>query len=209
MNNLLTKLTSTAAATVALSVALALDAPKTNAASYNLSWEGNDGYTAEGMFSFDDQFLGQIITKNELSDFMISFFNPDTTLLASFDYDFPNPDTSGEFNFNFDSATGTIFQTGSFDTPMGFDLGIDFFANELGVDFYTSNGDTGFPPVGTIVLDESLSPQGCLTFPSPNCTRFDTGGELVATEKIVPEPSSMLGLLALGFLGAISAFKRK
>ena len=161
------------------------------------------------MFSFDDQFLGQIITKDELSDFMISFFNPDTTLLASFDYDFPNPDTSGEFNFNFDSATGIILQTGSFDTPTGFDLGIDFLANELGVDFYTSNGDSGFPPVGTIILDESLVPQGCLIFPSPgDCIRYDTGGELVATEK-VPEPSSMLGLLAFGALGAISAFKRK
>lgn len=212
MKSIVTKIAATVTTSAALSVAIAVDAPKAEAASYNLSWTGNGDFTAEGMFSFDDDFLGGLVTATELDDFMISFFDPAGMELATFDYDFPNPDTSGEFNFNFDSATGEILQIGDFESADGFDLGIDFEGDETGLDFYTSDGAEGFPPVGTIILDNNLTPQGCElgTNASPtDCTTLDIGGELVATQKSVPEPASILGLLAVGAMGVTSALKKK
>ncbi|MEQ9235382.1 PEP-CTERM sorting domain-containing protein [Coleofasciculus sp. E2-BRE-01] len=212
MKSIVTKIAATVATSAALSVAIAVDAPKAEAASYNLSWTGDSGFTAEGMFSFDDSFLGGLVTATELDDFMISFLDPAGMELATFDYDFPAPDTSGEFNFNFDSATGNILQLGSFDTSDGFDLGTDFDNGDLGIDFYTSDGDEGFPSVGTIILDNNLTPMGCgagtNALPS-DCETLDIGGELVATQKSVPEPASILGLLTVGALGATSALKKK
>lgn len=42
-----------------------------------------------------------------------------------------------------------------------------------------------------------------------DCETLDIGGELVATQKSVPEPASILGLLTVGALGATSALKKK
>ncbi|MGK7938775.1 MAG: PEP-CTERM sorting domain-containing protein [Crocosphaera sp.] len=209
MRKIATRISATVAISAGLCAVVAVNSLDANAATYNLSWEGNSGYTAEGMFSFDDVFLGEVVTVNELDNLMISFFDPTGGALASFNY--PDPPSNSELNFNFNSATGEILQSGGYEDADGFDLGIDFLANELGLDFYTSDGFEGFPPVGTIVLDNNLTPQGCElgTAASPtDCEILDTGGVFVATEK-VPEPASMLGLLALGAMGVTSSLKKK
>jgi len=93
--------------------------------------------------------------------------------LQEFDYDFPNPDTSGEFNFNFDSATDTVLQSGESDSDEGFDLGIDFAAGETGTSFFTGDDDAPGFPAGIIALGDTNTPFS--TDP------LDQGGELIAS----------------------------
>jgi len=211
MKTFVTKLTAIAATSAALSIAVSFNASKADAAMFNLNWQGSGGYSATGSFSFDDALQGQLITKNELDSLNISFFDASNTLLQSFNY--ANPASDTEFNFNFNSATGTILQSGAYASPTGVDLGIGFFAGETGIDFYTSDGNAtiGAPPVGTLILENDLAAGACATFPATGCERLSTGGTLVASvvTTAVPEPTSVLGLLALGAIGAGSAFKKK
>ncbi|MBU7584717.1 MAG: PEP-CTERM sorting domain-containing protein [Nostoc sp. TH1S01] len=200
MNRLFTQIKATVAVAAVTSLATVINIPQADAASYDLSWLGGQGYSARGNFSFDDSLLGSVVTRDQLSDFKIAFFDPAGTLLQSFDYDFPNPNSS--FNFNFDTVARTVLQTGNFDTPNGFDLGIDFATEVTGISFYTYvNPEQGLPNA-TIFLKDDLSPEVCSTF--PNC-RLDVGGQLTATA--VPEPSAILGLLVAGSLGRF--FKKK
>ncbi|GBE91487.1 PEP-CTERM sorting domain-containing protein [Nostoc cycadae] len=200
MNRFFTQFKATLAVAAVTSLATVINIPQADAASYDLSWLGGQGYSARGNFSFDDSFLGGVVTRNELSDFTIAFFDPTGSLLQSFDYDFPNPNSS--FNFNFDTVSRTVLQTGNFDTSNGFDLGIDFATEVTGLSFYTYvNPEQGLPNA-TIFLKDDLSAEVCSTF--PNC-RLDVGGQLTATA--VPEPSTILGLLVAGSLSRF--FKKK
>ena len=139
---------------------------------YDLSWEGENGYTMKGFFSFSSELEGSIINENNLIDMQLTFFEPDGSLLQVFDYDFPNPDNSGEFNFNFDSATDTVIQSGESDTDTGFDLGIDFAGGETGIGFFTGDDDQPAFPAGIIALANT-------NFPNPS-DPLDHGGELIA-----------------------------
>ncbi|MBE9210860.1 PEP-CTERM sorting domain-containing protein [Nostoc sp. LEGE 06077] len=198
MNKFFTQIKATVAVAVVTSLATVINISQADAASFDLSWLGLQGYSARGNFTFDDSFLGSVVTRNELSDFNISFFDPTGALLQSFDYDFPNPNSS--FNFNFDTVSRTVLQTGNFDTTNGFDLGIDFATEVTGLSFYTFvNSDQGVPNT-TIFLKDDLSPEACTV---PNC-RLDIGGQLTATA--VPEPSAILGLLVAG---SLSQFLKK
>ena len=143
---------------------------------YNLQWTGDNGYHVDGFFSFDSDLKGSLITENELKDLQLAFYNPSDELIQVFDYDFPNPDTSGEFNFNFDSATDTVLQSGDSDGETGFDLGIDFGAGESGIDFFSGEDDLpipGLPPGGTIGLSDANPPL--------SSDQLDRGGELIAS----------------------------
>lgn len=205
MKTFVTKLTALAATSAALSIAVSINAPKADAAMFNLSWQGSDSYSATGSFSFDDALQGQLIAKNELDSFNISFFDASNTLLQSFNYS--NPASEPELNFNFNSATGTILQSGTYDSATGFDLGINYNVGQTGLDFYTASGAASYP-LGTIILEDNLAPQGCdIDAPPGLCNTLSSGGTLVATA--VPEPTAVLGLLALGAIGAGSAFKKK
>lgn len=192
-----------AATSVALLSALGLPAHQAQAAliSYNLSWTGDAGYSMTGMFGFDDQSIPAtgIITKNELEFMMLSFFDPNGMLLQDFNYNFP---ISGEFNFNFDTATETVLQSGESDSPTGFDLGIDFSAGEMGIGFFSGEPDIGIPPGQvTLSLDNTQGPG--------SSTTLDQNGTVVAQRK-TPEPSSVLGLLAIGTFGlGANLFRQK
>lgn len=201
MKNIFTRITAIAAASAAISVALTANAPKAEAADYDLFWEGNNDYSATGFFSFSDDLLGDLITEDDLSDFSLSIFNPAGTLLQAFDFD----SVEGEFNFNFDSATGTVLQTGGFDTSTGFDFGIDFGGGETGIDFYTASSLGTFPD-GTIILEEILVP---FAEDPGEFVGLDYGGTLIAQSKSIPEPASISVLLAFGALGATSTLKKK
>ncbi|MEC4984751.1 MAG: hypothetical protein SAJ37_18150 [Oscillatoria sp. PMC 1068.18] len=131
--------------------------------TYNLSWEGDGGYTASGSFTYDQQNVGNTVNEDNLEDFQITFFSPEGEEIDSFDYDFPNPDPSGEFNFQFDTLTETVLQSSDFNTEAGFDLGVDS-GTQFGVDFYTLGGI-------------SLSELGEETF-----VQLDEGGVLLAID---------------------------
>ena len=146
--------------------------PEIDDITYDLSWEGENGYTMKGLFSFSSELEGSLITEDDLTDMQLAFFEPDGTLLQVFDYDFPNPDTSGEFNFNFDSAIDRVLRSGESDTDTGFDLGIDFEGGETGISFFTGDDDAPGFPAGIIALGDTSTPFS--TDP------LDRGGEVVA-----------------------------
>lgn len=196
MKSICNQIKASVAIAAVTSMATLVNIPSAEAALYGLSWTGNQGYSAQGQFSYDDDLFGTVITRDELTDFRISFFDPTGNLLQNFNYDFPNPNSS--FNFNFDTLTETVLQTGNFDTPNGFDLGIDFATQVTGLSFYTYvNPDQGLP-TATIFLKDDLSPEVCDTF--PNC-RLDLGGQLTATA--IPEPGVIFGLLMVGSLSRV------
>lgn len=196
MKSIRNQIKATVAVAAFSSIATLINVSSADAASYQIDWLGDQGYSAKGQFSYDDNFLGSIVTKDQLTDFAISFFNPEGSLLQNFNYDFPQSDST--FNFNFDTVTETILQTGNFDTSNGFDLGIDFARDVTGLNFYTYlNTEQGLP-TAKIFLKDDLSPEVCDTY--PNC-RLDLGGELTATA--IPEPSAIFGLLVLGLMNKV------
>ncbi|OYD87005.1 PEP-CTERM sorting domain-containing protein [Nostoc sp. 'Peltigera membranacea cyanobiont' 213] len=196
MKSIRNQIKATVAVVAFSSMASLINAPNADAASFELDWRGDKGYSAKGQFSYDDNLLGSIVTKEQLTNFGISFFNPQGTLLQTFNYDFPQSDSS--FNFNFDPVTKTVLQTGSFDATNGFDLGIDFATDVTGLDFYTYlNAEQGLP-TAKIFLKDDLSPEVCNTY--PDC-RLDLGGKLTATA--IPEPGAIFGLLVLSLMNRV------
>lgn len=119
--------------------------------SFDLFWSGDRGYFAIGEFSYDADLNGSIITRENLSDLKISFFDPNNFLVGHFDYDFPLPPEE-EFLFTFDSSNQTLIQSGNFDQPDGLDLGINF-TRETGLDFITFFDERNNPPSLEINLD--------------------------------------------------------
>ena len=215
MKNLLsrtmTKISSTFSGAV-LAFTFLASGPSAQAAlvSHNLFWTGDAGYSMTGMFGFDDQSIpvDGIIRKDELEFMMISFFDPSDVLLQEFNYDFPEPDTSGEFSFNFNTVTREVIQSGFPIGEEGLDLGIDNSSlTETGLDFYSCRGDAvfegecRFSSLGEgIILQQNNVEGACFNFPNSDCVDLDGGGVVTAELKIVPEPNSLVGLLALGFL---------
>lgn len=190
------KATVAVAAFSSMSMATLIHVPSADAASFELNWLGDKGYSAKGQFGYDDSLEGSIVTKDQLTDFAISFFDPQGTMLQNFNYDFPQTDST--FNFNFDTVTKTVLQTDNFDTSNGFDLGIDFATDVEGLDFYTYlNAEQGLP-TAKIFLKDDLSPEVCDTY--PDC-RLDLGGQLTATA--IPEPGAISGLLVVGLLSRV------
>ncbi|WP_236144506.1 PEP-CTERM sorting domain-containing protein [Nostoc sp. CMAA1605] len=196
MKSICNRITANVAVIAVTSMAALFNVESADAAAFKLDWRGDQGYTATGEFSYDDIYQGSVISKDQLSEFAISFFDPNGNLLQAFNYSLPNPaDTS--FNFNFDTVTKKVLQTGNFDTANGFDLGIDFNSTVSGLDFYTYlNPEEGLE-TARIFLKDDLSPEVCDTF--PNC-RLDNGGQLTAT--LIPEPGAILGLLAVASIGS-------
>ncbi len=191
------------------------------AATFDLSWTGQTlGYTAEGRFSFDDASIpgDGIIRADDVTAFDIAFFTPEGTLMEAFT---DNQTTEG-FNFNFDTTTGEVLQTGRWDTPTGINIGgvreeqLNFFsvpnpkADLFGDDtpsphvHLTDWGDD-YPdlPVG---FDRGARPHLDVAF--FNRTQAEVladptagdalGQRLVATQ--VPEPAAWLGLGAIALV---------
>ena len=67
--------------------------------NYNLEWEGLNEYSATGMFSYDDASAAgdNLIDKSELTDLMLTVFDP--TLLALGTFDLSNQSSLWSFNF--------------------------------------------------------------------------------------------------------------
>jgi hypothetical protein len=190
MNNLLTRFTATAAATLALSV---VSTQQVQAISFNFNWQGNAGYSARGMFGYDETTAPTIISEsgagatNNLQFLMVSFFDPANNPLQSFNTVTNGVSQSPFFNFNFNTSTQTLF--GAFDVGGGtFVIGEQFFQGTIG---------------GLLELKQDVDQMGAsIVLDSQN------PGVITVTEK-TPEPTSVLGLLALAGLGAGSVLRKK
>ena len=190
MKNILTKLAATAVTSAILSVASGQEA---QAISFNFDWQGDGGYSAKGMFSYDETTAPAIISEtgagatNNLESLMVSFFDPSNNPLQSFNTVSNGVSESPFFNFNFDTSTQTLF--GAFNVGGGTGvIGEQFFSGTIGSLFRLRQD---VDQMGTsIELDRN-------------------SGAITVTAKSVPEPTSILGLLALGAMGAGSILKKK
>jgi hypothetical protein len=151
--------------------------------SYNMDWTGNSGFSMTGMFSFDDEDItpGNLITENELNSFMISFFDPSSSPLKS--YDLTTVD-AGVFNFNFETDTELIRQSGLPDDDFNFTAG-------------------GVFPTDVLLVSEHFCPTtGAGLFTSPGfcqTDQLDQGGRINASRRI-PTPAT-LALFGIGLAG--------
>ena len=194
-------------------LAIALPA---EAVTFQLNWEGQTlGYSAQGSFSYDELAVPTdgIVRSNDLDDFDISFFTPEQVLMESF---FDNNLTTPGFNFNFDTTTGEILQSGRWDTPEGINVGgirgeeLNFFsAPNPKADLFDGEGPNPHVHLTDWGEDYPELPLGLTRGARPHLdiafftrTRAEVladpdagsalGQKLVATQ--VPEPTALLGL---------------
>ncbi|MEL6385594.1 MAG: PEP-CTERM sorting domain-containing protein [Cyanobacteria bacterium J06626_18] len=188
------------------------------AATFDLNWTGQTlGYTAEGRFSFDDASIpgDGIIRADDITTFDIAFFTPEGMLMEAFA---DNQTTEG-FNFNFDTTTGEILQTGRWDTPTGINIGgvreeqLNFFSvpnpkADLFEDdtpsphVHLTDWGNDYPDL-SVGFDRGTRPHLDVAFFNrtqaevlANPTASDALGQpLVATQ--VPEPAAWFGLGAI------------
>jgi hypothetical protein len=189
MQNLLTKLSAATALAAALSSTIV---PQAEAITFNFHWEGDAGYTVQGEFGYDETTAPTIISEsgagatNTLDFLSVSFFDPSGNLTQSFNTVSGGVSQSIFFQFNFDTSTHTLF--GDFNVGGGTGvIGEQFFSGTIG---------------SLLRLRQDVDQQGT----SIELDRQDPGE---ITVKKTPEPTSMLGLLALGALGAGSMISKK
>jgi hypothetical protein len=172
---------------VALSIALTAAVPA-QAVVFNIGWNGNTGYSAKGSFSYDENTAPTTFSEsgpgatNFLRSLNISFFNPVNNLIATYDNVVNGNSTGQYFKFNFNTVTQKIF-------------GIIDLGGEVAGDTYLS---------GTVNSNFSLFqvPQSGADFVIDS----NSGAIAVTT---VPEPSPILGILALSALGITYRIKRQ
>jgi hypothetical protein len=189
MPNLLTKLSAATVLAATLSNGIV---PQAEAITFNFHWEGDAGYTMQGEFGYDETTAPIIISEsgagptNVLDFLTVSFFDPSGNLTQSFNTVTGGISQSSFFAFNFNTTTHTLF--GNFNVGGGTGvIGEQFFTGTIG---------------GLLELRQDVDQVN-----ASNLLDSQNPGEI--TVKKTPEPSSMLGLLALGALGAGSMVNRK
>jgi len=177
-----------AASSAALSL-LTIAAGSAQAITFELDWTGQEGYSAQGSFSYDETQGYNIVTQAQLDSFTVAFFDPFGNQLANYidnhlSYEF--------FNFNFDTTTKTVQQTGGANTSTGVDLGLFPGGFRL---FSASHGD---PHLHLSIIDEDGTSGGLDVL-------FDENG-LVANK--VPEPATVSALTIFGLAALLMKKKR-
>lgn len=221
----------TTLSTAALSATLGLSAATpAEAVTFRLDWTGQTlGYRASGRFSYDEAATPEdgVIRAQNLDSFDIAFFTPNQQLIAAFP---DNHLTTDGFNFNFDSATGEILQTGRYDTPTGISVGgerekaLNFFSapNPKAALFATDapsphvhltdwaneypDLSVGFTRGARPHLDIAFFTRTRAEVLADSTAGSELGQKLTATA--VPEPSTWLGLGAASVL-MIAACRRQ
>ncbi|HAC66147.1 MAG TPA: PEP-CTERM sorting domain-containing protein [Cyanothece sp. UBA12306] len=199
------------------------------AITFNLHWTGQTlGYQLKGSFSYNEnQVNGDgIVRQEDLTSFDIAFIDPNGNIFKEF---FDNHLTSSDFNFNFDTNTKQILQTGEWNEPNGISIGgmrtqgVNFFSKPDPVaDLFPNDND----PSPHVHLTDWASefpnlPEGFTRGARPHLdvafftrTRAEVlddpnageelGQRLIATQ--VPEST---GIWGLGILGLSSLWVRK
>ena len=97
--------------------------PPTEEATFDFEWTGQvAGFSIEGTFGYDasQTYEDGIVREADLTDFDVSFFDPDGNLLRTYE---DNHLTFPEFNFAFDTETQEILQDGYFLGSEGINIG--------------------------------------------------------------------------------------
>jgi hypothetical protein len=98
-------------AIIVSSLAIQVSASNTR---YNMNWEGQNGYSVSGYFSYDNETAGSTVLGEELSDYYLQAFDPQNNALGEFTFDDINSG-SLRFHFTFDTVGGRILLTGEND----------------------------------------------------------------------------------------------
>ncbi|RCJ36726.1 PEP-CTERM sorting domain-containing protein [Nostoc punctiforme NIES-2108] len=188
MKNIFAKITAIAATSVV--IAAGANNP-VQAIELNFNWQGDAGYSATGSFSYDETTAPTIISElgsgatNFLQSLNVSFLDPSKNLLGTYNTVSGGVSESNFFAFNFNTSTHTLF--GPFDVAGGTGVIGEYF-------FQGTVGDSLF-------LRQDVDQQG-------TSTTLDQNSGSIQVSK-VPEPTSLLGLLAFAGLGVGSTFKKK
>ncbi|MEH2356136.1 PEP-CTERM sorting domain-containing protein [Nostoc sp.] len=188
MKNIFAKITAIAATSVA--IATSANNPA-QAIELNFNWQGDAGYSATGSFSYDETTAPTIISElgsgatNFLQSLNVSFLDPSKNLLGTYNTVSGGVSESNFFAFNFNTSTQTLF--GPFDVAGGTGVIGEYF-------FQGTVGDS-------LQLRQDVDQQG-------TSTTLDQNSGSIQVSK-VPEPASLLGLLAFAGLGVASIFKKK
>ncbi|MEH1816943.1 MAG: PEP-CTERM sorting domain-containing protein [Nostoc sp.] len=188
MKNIFAKIT--AIATLVAAIAAGANNPA-QAIELNFNWQGDAGYSATGSFSYDETTAPTIISElgsgatNFLQSLNVSFLDPSKNLLGTYNTVSGGVSESNFFAFNFNTSTQTLF--GPFDVAGGTGVIGEYF-------FQGTVGDS-------LQLRQDVDQQG-------TSTTLDQNSGSIQVSK-VPEPASILGLLAFAGLGVASTFKKK
>ncbi|GJL55876.1 MAG: hypothetical protein NPIRA02_30080 [Nitrospirales bacterium] len=179
----------------------------TFAASYDITWEGADGYSMSGQFSHADSLTGTI-TGTQVDSFSIEGFQ-NGTFVGSWNLQAGQAGTS--FNFNFDTNRGMFLTRGRSDTPTGqlwnvpTGDGFGFFSGNSSQGLYVNGSHVASSQliigstVTTVGLDTSTLQATLVSAPPTS----PPGGTVVN-----PEPSTIL-LFGTGFGGLLAYRLRK
>jgi hypothetical protein len=193
MKNIFTKIVAIAATSAAtVTLAAGVNNPA-QAADFNFNWQGNAGYSARGSFSYDETTAPTIISEsgagptNFLQSLNVSFFDPSNNILGTYNTVSAGVSESNFFVFNFDTSTQSLF--GPLDIGGGTGvIGEYFFSGTVG-DSLRLRRDVD-QIATSILIDEN-------------------SGSIQVSSASVPEPTAILGLLALSVLGIGSNLKKK
>ena len=191
MNNLVNKISATLTASTVLAMAVALETTNpAQAIEFNFSWKGDGGYSALGQFSYDETKAPSIISESGigptkyLDSLSVSFFDPSNIALGTYNTVAGGVSNSKFFTFNFDTSNKTLF--GNFDIAGGGTIiGEYFLQGKIGSSLEFRQDING---VQSRLVDQN-------------------SGAITVSQ--VPEPASVLGLLAFGALGATVTRKKK
>ncbi|MCC5623179.1 PEP-CTERM sorting domain-containing protein [Nostoc sp. CHAB 5715] len=191
MKNIFAKIAAIAATSAAFSVAIAAANNPAQAIELNFNWLGDAGYSATGSFSYDETTAPTIISEsgsgatNFLQSLNVSFLDPSKNLLGTYNTVAGGVSESDFFKFNFDTSTQTLF--GPFDIAGGTGVIGEYY-------FQGTVGDSLF-------LRQDIDQQSAFR-------TLDQNSGSIRVSK-VPEPASLLGLLAFAALGVSSSLKKK
>lgn len=188
MKNIFAKIATIAATSVAIA---AVANNPAQAVDFNFNWLGDAGYSATGSFSYDEAAAPTIISEsgsgatNFLQSLNVSFLDPSNNPLGTYNTVAGGVSESSFFAFNFDTSTQTLF--GPFDVAGGTGvIGESFLQGTVG---------------DSLFLRQDVDQQGT------SITLDQNSGSIQVSK--VPEPASMLGLLAFAALGVSSSLKKK
>lgn len=203
MSKILTRLSAIAATTAALSLAITIDANNpAQAITFNYSFQTDMNYSGTGQFSYDELTAPTIISEsgagptNSLQSLSLSVFSPANILLDSGNSVVNGFSGSPFLRFEFNTVTQALTLLDNSTSASG--SNVTYFITN----FYDSSNNPVTPGSVPFNLFQSNDITGTATF---------LGSASSIKVASVPEPTSVLSLLALGALGvgSGSALKRK